>query len=156
MLEKQKARNLDQEKRGKQKKGVQERHDKNRITYQQMDACDLPEDWENRFHIVFDKGTMDALLSNGKDEDGENHKVKSLLNEVHRVLKPGGTRKLPSKLLGKFLLITGNDTFIVHPYIFDIDWKVEQEPLKRKSKNKDPHSSDFAKLNLTLYILTKT
>lgn len=61
-------------------------------------------------------GLLDAALSHGEIETGEDPNVKSILRELHRVLKDGG----------KYLLFSGNDGFITTPYFAgdeEIEWE---------------------------------
>lgn len=98
---------------------------------------------DSEFDIIFDKGTMDALLSNGENESGENELVHKMLFEVFRVLKVGGT----------FWLISGNGSFITFPYLYQLDWNIFVEPLQRTKKPK--RTSEFANLPMFLYSMKK-
>ena len=56
------------------------------MLYQKIDVLDMRQLASNQFDIVLDKGTTDALIC------GPNYRVDVavMLNEVQRVLKPGG------------------------------------------------------------------
>ncbi len=110
-------------------------------TYQVMDACNMSFE-DNSFDLVFEKGTVDAFISNGKQETGENEGLNSLLKEVYRVLKPSG----------KYLIISGNDRFLLDPYLHncELDWIVEYEQIStKKNKAGTVYSTHF------FYLLTK-
>jgi SAM-dependent methyltransferase len=68
--------------------------------------------------FVLDKGCMDALLSTGEDETGENEAVIRLFTEMHRILVPGGL----------LCVISRNAPFLVLPYFCtefgDCEWDV--------------------------------
>jgi len=95
--------------------------------------------------VVFDKGTIDALLSNGGLESGENGDVLQVLSEVYRVLKGGGT----------FWLMSGNESFLLNSYLYQLDWKIAVEPIQRQKKVKKS-TSEFSNLQVYLYSLEKT
>jgi SAM-dependent methyltransferase len=62
-------------------------------------------------------GLLDAALSHGEDETGEDLNVQRIMRELHRVLKPNG----------KYLLFSGNDSFITLPYFVGddaVEWTV--------------------------------
>lgn len=115
---------------------------KEKIEYVCMDACDM--DFEDEsFEIVFDKGTVDALLSHGEDEYGNNKRIKKLMKEVFRVLKENGS----------FILISGNERFILDPYLFVHDWSIEVYPIERTKQKKN--FAEFAQLKMSLLVMTK-
>lgn len=53
-------------------------------TWVEHDCTALPDEWRNRFAIVVDKGTLDALLFAGEGA------AQRLCEETDRVLRPGG------------------------------------------------------------------
>lgn len=66
----------------------------------------------------------------------------AMLAEVHRVLKPGGV----------YLVLSGNASFLVDPYLQrdDFEWSVECQVIeKSRSKRKDVFSTYY------LYIMRK-
>jgi len=103
---------------------------------------------------------VDALLSNGREELGENRRVYRMLQEVFRVMKPSG----------RFLLISGNDSFILSPYLYSVnDWKVESRPMsgnhdqrrtkrcsRSRNRNTKANPLGFAKLSTTLYSMIRS
>lgn len=97
---------------------------------------------QDHFDIVLDKGMLDAVLSHGRIETGEDVVVQKVLSEVYRVLKPGGV----------YMIFSGNDSFIVNPYLYgeDFDWdlKVDRFTVKRPD-NKSGKRTVF------YYLLTK-
>jgi len=95
-------------------RAIQEEKELNQSTYLTMDATNLTFP-DNNFDIIIEKGTVDALLSNAQTETGENIEVKKLLKEVYRVLKPGG----------KYMFISGNDSFVTYPYLCELEWKID-------------------------------
>lgn len=84
---------------------------------------------------------LDAVLSHGEDETGENEVVKAVIQEVYRVLKKGG----------QWLIFSGNDAFITNPYFFGdetVEWDVEMDSFQ----SRDP----FTKKVKTLYYYVLT
>lgn len=84
---------------------------------------------------------LDAVLSHGDIETGENEIVKLVVNEVYRVLKENG----------KWLIISGNDSFITYSYFYGdlkAEWDVEMTDyqINWPSTNK--------KKTLYFYVLT--
>ena len=73
------------------------------------DALSLDSIEDNSCHVIFDKATLDALLSHGGDEQGETSHVQRLFTCVLRKLIVGG----------RFLLISGNDPSIIFPYVYE-------------------------------------
>jgi hypothetical protein len=110
-----------------------------------MDACDMKLFAENSFDLCFDKGTLDALLSHGGDETGTDERIISMMNEVWRVLKPGG----------KYLIVSGNDTFLVFPYVYQLEWEVSVETIQRGKSARKGSQVDFSNLHTYLYTMTK-
>ena len=108
------------------------------INWEVMDCCNLPTP-DCSYDFVFDKGTVDALLSQCDDttEAFGNKNVFSYFKEIYRILKPGGS----------FLLITINAPDVILPYAHgadgesDFDWDVETHSIdKKKSKSATVHS----------------
>ena len=56
------------------------------MKYDVMDVCDMKSYTDEKFDLVFDKSTMDALVC-GTDSDTS---ISKMLKEVRRVLKIGG------------------------------------------------------------------
>ncbi|KAJ9463240.1 hypothetical protein DIPPA_23913 [Diplonema papillatum] len=88
--------------------------------YRAMDCCslDLP---DHSIDFVFDKGTVDALLSQCDDQtmaEGNNNVFK-YFREAHRVLKPEGT----------FMLITINAPDVIYPYALGADDNSDDAPF---------------------------
>jgi len=106
-----------------------------------MDACHMTFE-DSSFSIVFDKGTTDALLSGG---ESDHIKIEEMMSEIFRVLQSGGI----------FVLITGNDSTVVHPYLYTQDWNVVMSPVERNSTIKDQHNVAFAKLPIWMYVMSK-
>jgi ubiquinone/menaquinone biosynthesis C-methylase UbiE len=112
------------------------------FSYLKMNALEM--NFPDRiFDYVLDKGTADALFS-GPDAQLENAKVQALFKEVHRVLREEGT----------FLLISGNDSNTLLPYLYEMDWSVEMKPIHRV-QSKRARAGEFSKLSIFLYVLRK-
>lgn len=84
------------------------------------------------FDLVLDKGCLDAFLSTGKEETGENENLRLFLREIFRVLrKPKSNDKQKTESekdkesTGQFLIVSGNDIFLTEPYFIELDWKIE-------------------------------
>mmetsp|Transcript_16773 Transcript_16773/g.36490 ORF Transcript_16773/g.36490 Transcript_16773/m.36490 type:complete len:398 (-) Transcript_16773:4-1197(-) len=59
------------------------------LVFKVMDMLDMDKSWNDNFDVVFDKGVLDAVLSDTSQAIIE--KGTAMLDEVIRVLKPGGT-----------------------------------------------------------------
>lgn len=117
------------------------------MEFLQMDACNM-EFEDCTFQVIVDKGTVDALLSHGGDEDGTYERLHQLFSEVYRVLSPGGS----------FVLITGNDCTVLSPYVYQQDWQVVVQPLQRANKSSRKQrkgGKDFGKLQMQMLTCTK-
>ena len=57
-----------------------------KMSYKVMDALDMKEFQTGSFNVILDKGTLDSILCG--DDSGSN--VQTLINEIYRVLAPGG------------------------------------------------------------------
>lgn len=85
-----------------------------------LNACALPLP-AGRVDLVLDKGCLDAFLSNNQVESGDNPRIFSLFAELARVLRPGG----------RVLIVSGNDSFIVEPYLYgETEWLFSVTPIK--------------------------
>lgn len=60
--------------------------DESRLQWICGDASKMEKVESNTFDVVFDKGTMDSLMTSGSSA----RNVKNMLSEVSRILKPGG------------------------------------------------------------------
>jgi len=123
---------------------LQKVKNEHRVEFLQMDACKM-DFADSSFSVIFDKGTLDALLS-GYCED----RVTLMLQETYRVLKPNG----------KFLLISGNDSSVLNPHLYAFDWAVERvsvERIKRKLSKEIGSRPNvaFPNLPISLHILSK-
>lgn len=94
-----------------------------------MDVCHMTEFEDNSFDVVLDKGMLDALLSHGRNETGDDEFVIALQREIFRVLKPGG----------KWLIVSGNDQFITWPYICgdeNVTWDANYTSFRIENKTR--------------------
>jgi len=102
------------------------------IEFHAMDVCHMHSLSDQSFDIVLDKGMLDALLSTGENETFDNAAVIALNKEVFRVLKNGG----------KYLIISGNDSFITLPYFCGdptVYWELEKSPIQLPNKRLPQH-----------------
>lgn len=72
------------------------------IEYKAMDILDMKEIENGSWDFVLDKGTLDALCSDNKEETKK--KVSQYLNEVQRVLNPKGGIYICISLLQDFVM----------------------------------------------------
>jgi hypothetical protein len=87
------------------------------------------------------------MLSHGEEEIGIHPKVHKMIEEVYRVLKPGGS----------FCLVSGNDTFVTFPYLMQdtLQWDIKVDSLssvderKKKKGNTTEGANNFGKLNVS-------
>ncbi len=102
---------------------------RDQISYHVMDVCHMNEFEDNTFDVVLDKGMLDALLSHGRNETGDDEFVIALQREIFRVLKPGG----------KWLIVSGNDQFITWPYICgdeNVTWDANYTSFRIENKTR--------------------
>ena len=102
-------------KSGKKKKGKKKGLS---LEWMQMDCCRL-DSTDEYYDYIFDKGTVDALLSQCDDltESEGNPNVFAYFREAYRTLKHGGT----------FVLITINATEVILPYALGADGDCTEE-----------------------------
>ncbi|KAL7575701.1 hypothetical protein ACA910_011518 [Epithemia clementina (nom. ined.)] len=62
--------------------------DNNGIQLVQGDVTRLPTEWKHQFDFVLEKGLLDAVYLSSSDNDTGN--VEAAVNNLHRVLRPGG------------------------------------------------------------------
>ena len=111
------------------------------ISYKLHDVSDMPYEDET-YDVVLDKGMLDAVLSHGEVETGENELVKKVNSEVYRVLKTGGY----------YIIVSGMDSFLTMPYFLgdeEVDWDVSHHSFKSRSP------SNKTLRTLFFYILKK-
>lgn len=77
-----------------------------------------------------------------------------VLTEVYRVLKK--PRNFGENSCFKFILISGNDTFLLHPYLYQFNWNVDVQSIQRRHSREQTGSTAFSKLNMFLYVMTVT
>eukprot|EP00754_Rhynchopus_humris_P040850 Rhum_TRINITY_DN24029_c0_g1::Rhum_TRINITY_DN24029_c0_g1_i1::g.179108::m.179108 len=89
-----------------------------RLDWEVGDCCKL-EYADNFFHHIFDKGTVDALLSQCDDSTARegNANCFAYFREAFRTLRPGGS----------FLLITINAPEVIYPYALGADGACDDE-----------------------------
>jgi len=133
-------------KKSKKKAGVTGPSDgrpwsRDQISYKLLDVSDMPHEDES-YDVVLDKGMLDAVLSHGEVETGENELVKQVNREVFRVLKTSGY----------YIIISGMDSFLTMPYFLgdeNVDWDVSHHSFKSRSP------SNKTLRTLFFYILKK-
>jgi predicted methyltransferase len=76
------------------------------ISYKVADVTNMEEYEDGSIDVVLDKGMLDAVLSHGEVETGDNEIVQQVNREIYRVLKPGGV----------WLVFSGNGSIITTPY----------------------------------------
>lgn len=111
------------------------------ISYKLHDVSDMPYD-EETYDVVLDKGMLDAVLSHGEVETGENELVKKVNSEVYRVLKTGGY----------YIIVSGMDSFLTMPYFLgdeNVNWDVSHHSFQSRSP------SNKTLRTLFFYILKK-
>jgi hypothetical protein len=82
------------------------------------------------YQIIFDKGALDALMSENNDE--VKNKAKSMFDEISRLLSPGG----------KYICITLGEEFILHnviDYFHNKGWYIHTEIVTNTTSSKQQH-----------------
>eukprot|EP01099_Mayorella_cantabrigiensis_P002196 TRINITY_DN1967_c0_g1_i1.p1 TRINITY_DN1967_c0_g1~~TRINITY_DN1967_c0_g1_i1.p1 ORF type:complete len:224 (-),score=34.00 TRINITY_DN1967_c0_g1_i1:537-1208(-) len=131
---------------------------------------------------MYFKGCLDAFLSTGQEEVGENENLRKFLSELYRLLrKPansgdpvnGTSSKNPStesrkksrdkedkqketERQARLIIVSGNDRFLTESYFLEFDWKIDFHTFSNSfapSSNAGGSSSSKRGL-LFLYILT--
>mmetsp|Transcript_27876 Transcript_27876/g.69903 ORF Transcript_27876/g.69903 Transcript_27876/m.69903 type:complete len:247 (-) Transcript_27876:32-772(-) len=97
-----------------------------------LDCTDMSAVPTATMDMVLDKGTLDALLSTGKEEVGENASLELLAEEVVRVLKPGAY----------YFAVSRNDSDLIFPY-FCAQPCVFETTAVRKAAGKASFSTVF-------------
>ncbi|PRP79392.1 hypothetical protein PROFUN_12990 [Planoprotostelium fungivorum] len=95
-------------------------------------AIDQMIEIQQKYEMESNKKKIDALLSHGTEETGEDEKILRLFEEAYRVLRPGGA----------MMMISGNDVSVLNPYLYSQDWEGRGVV-------------DFGGLNLQFYRMTK-
>jgi SAM-dependent methyltransferase len=98
---------------------------RDQCVYLLQDVSDLPYE-DGHFDVVLDKGMLDAVLSHGEVETGDNDLVQRVNQEVYRVLKPNGV----------YLIISGMDSFLTTPYFAGdeaVNWDFSHHSFQSRS-----------------------
>lgn len=101
------------------------RFTRDQICYLLGDVTDLQYE-SSSIDVVLDKGMLDAVLSHGEVETGENQVVKKVNSEVYRVLKDGGY----------YIIISGMDSFLTLPYFVgdeNVSWDYSHKSFQSRS-----------------------
>eukprot|EP01102_Stenamoeba_stenopodia_P010643 TRINITY_DN3230_c0_g1_i1.p1 TRINITY_DN3230_c0_g1~~TRINITY_DN3230_c0_g1_i1.p1 ORF type:complete len:246 (+),score=81.08 TRINITY_DN3230_c0_g1_i1:78-815(+) len=93
------------------------------LTYEVMDVCNTTFE-EHSFDLIIDKGTLDALISTGEEESGENEAVHSLVKEMMRILKPTGV----------YAIVSRNANFLLFPYFYAHGCECEEKHFQHTHK----------------------
>lgn len=103
-------------------KGARHHAGRHGLQFFQMDACGGLEFPDECFHAVIDKALLDTLTTGGHAYV----RVRALLTEVHRVLKPGGT----------FILVSHGSAAVRLPWLLlepTWGWRIEAARLPRQA-----------------------
>lgn len=95
------------------------------ISYVLQDVSDMPYE-DASWDVVLDKGMLDAVLSHGDVETGDNLLVQRVNREVYRVLKEGSF----------YLIVSGMDSFLTMPYFVgdeQVNWDVSMITFQSRS-----------------------
>lgn len=90
------------------------------LTYEVQDVLSTSYD-AGAYDVVIDKGMLDAFLSTGKEERGDNANVLKFLKEMNRVLRRlrFGDGEEMTGYSGIYTLVSRNADFILRPYFYD-------------------------------------
>lgn len=98
---------------------------RSQISYVIQDVSAMPYE-DGSWDVVLDKGMLDAVLSHGEVETGDNDLVQRVNREVYRVLKDRGL----------YLIISGMDSFLTMPYFAGdelVNWDVSVHSFQSRS-----------------------
>jgi len=99
------------------------------IEWDLMD-CTAMDYEDNSFDAVVDKSLLDCLHCC----DGANEITRAYLNEVHRVLKPGG----------KFIRLSFHKSHTMKAYMRGWDWTIDTQMIEVKTQDDGANSSEAA------------
>ena len=86
-----------------------------------MDITEPTEIVQESFLCIFDKGTFDCVVCN--EETNTQNKIESMLENIHRILAPGGTYICVSRGSPETRLL----------YLQTINWNVEVQKVQKRS-----------------------
>ena len=113
-----------------------------KMSFKVMDVLNMQEIQTGSFNVALDKGTLDSVLCG--DNSGTN--VQKMLNEIHRILSPGG----------KYICITYGDPEHRKKYFENQQWNnLSVDKILKPNTNNEDNNEMNAKNFHYIYIMKK-